>query len=352
MNVNFSEIKKIADSIMRAEDRRMKLAKFVKMIGRDIKMIEDVRERKLDSIRVCGVDGGIVKKSLHGFDFILIRAVSVIFSYIENKIASVSYFPSKNPNAKIFLLESLSEMEWNYSTNIIRQYVEIETAINCINNISPDVLLLDGSILPQYIDKPAKSSPLYENYIKLINLYKKLYDMCKEFNILLAGIVEDSRSFRFCELLNNEILSKIKHEEIEEVRKIMKRTRDTNLLFYVLKKGQRSITFNYSASDHRVIEDLGKYKNLIKSFYLKTAEFDRPIKVDFIGGEDVANEIAGIVLSISGHHSGYGIPTVLIEADNAAKLKESEIDYVYSHIVSCVGITPGIFRLRRDSRPF
>ena len=65
-----------------------------------------------------------------------------------------------------------------------------------------------------------------------------------------------------------------------------------------------------------------------------------------------ADEISAILLSISGHHSGYGLPAPLIEADNVAKLSESEMENIYSNILSFTGHLPGVMKLRREERPF
>mgnify|MGYP000539455284 CR=1 FL=1 len=232
--------------------------------------------------------------------------------------------------------------------------VEIKTAIEACNKLKPEVLLLDGSILPHYTDKPARTSGVYGQYKKMIDLYKELYRICEANNIMLAGVIEDSRGTRFCDIIENNILSKIRHKAVEEIKLILRKTRDTNLLFYVLERGQRTIIFNYADRIEKgsILSDMKEYAEFIRSFYLKTASYDRPIRVDFIGNEKVADEIAGILLAISGHHSGYGIPTVLIEADQVAKLRESEIDHVYSQLVNYTSLTPGMFKLRRDSRPF
>jgi hypothetical protein len=131
-------------------------------------------------------------------------------------------------------------------------------------------------------------------------------------------------------------------------------SRDTSLLYWLLKEGERTLAFRYSekAEEHPAIKDLRDIEADVFSFYLKTARFDRPIRVDFLGNENLADRIASLVLSISSHHPGYGFPSILIEADQAAKLEESDIEGVYDQILAYTGPLPGIAKLRRDSRPF
>ena len=143
-----------------------------------------------------------------------------------------------------------------------------------------------------------------------------------------------------------------------DMSQLLEKTRDTNLLYWMLDKGQRSRIFPYSEKpeEHPVLREFGDLAGRVNSFYLKTAEYDRPFRVDMLaGGNDIigeADHLASVLLSISGHHSGYGLPAPLIEADNVAKLSDSEVENFYSHILSFAGNIPSVMRLRRDQRPF
>ena len=134
---------------------------------------------------------------------------------------------------------------------------------------------------------------------------------------------------------------------------ILDKTRDTNLLYWVLERGERSRIFSYSKnpSEHPVLKELPEFADKIHSFYLKTAIHDRPIRVDILD-ISCADKLASILLAISGQHSGYGLPVPLIEADNVVKLSDNEIDFFYSQIMGYVGNLPGVMKLRREQRPF
>lgn len=347
------KIREIAERINSTEEKRKKLADFLKNVGPDFELIHKPKPDPLKDMRIVGVDGGVAKKSLHGFDCMLTRAAGVCFHYKEGKIEKVDYLPSRLPVPEPEVVEALSDLDWAYFTSISRQRLEVKTALDCIDKFKPDFLLMDGSIVPHYSDKPSRSSAVYNNYKELISDFKTLYKKAKDSDVHLLGVIEDSRGNSFCRMMREDVLARVKHNLTPEMEDVLEKTRDTNLLFWVLEKGERSKTFPYSKKpeEHPVLRDLGDLGKGVFSFYLKTAKFDRPIRVDFLRGRD-ENRIASVLLAISGHHSGYGLPATLIEADNVAKLSENEINNFYSHILGFAGNVPSLMRLRREQRPF
>lgn len=353
MNKIIPEIEKLAKKISEKEEKRKKLAGFLRDIDPEINLIKKLEPDSLEDVKIVGIDGGISKKSLHGFDFMLVRAGGACFHYRKNRVHNVDYFPSKLPMPKPYIMEALSDLDWAHSASIERQDTEIQTAIQCIEKFQPDVLLLDGSIVPHYSDRPSKTSSVYERYSEMLNHYKTLYSKAIETNTILAGVIEDSRGLMFCNMIKNDILTKVRHSIIPELLQILDQTRDTNLLYWALEKYERSRIFRYTETpaEHHVLKEMLEFADKIYSFYLKTAKFDRPIRVDILG-KDSADRLASILLAISGQHSGYGLPVPLIEADNIVKLSDNEIDFFYSQIMGYVGNLPGIMRLRREQRPF
>lgn len=354
MNLLVPKIREIAERISKIEGKRKKLAEFLKNVKTDLQLSKKVEKFDINDMKISAVDGGIVKRSLHGFDFILARGVGVCFHYRKGKIERVDYYPNKMPTPELFVLEALSDLDWAHTTSIVRQKSEIKTAIEVVEKLKPDVLLLDGSIVPHYQDRPAKSSKVYKSYEEMVSLYKKLFEKSMSGNVMLAGVVEDSRGTRFCSIVNESILSKVSHPSVPELKGILEKTRDTNLLYWILQEGERTEVFPYSekAREHPVMKDFEEFADKIHSFYMKTAKFDRPIRIDFLGGKQQVDKFASVVFSISSHHSGYGIPSVLIEADQVAKLAEDDIENIYEQILTQTGSLPSIFKLRRDMRPF
>ena len=283
-------IREIAENIYRTESTRKTLAGFLKDVGQETDIHATLEPDRLENIKVAGVDGGVAKKSLHGFDCILVRAAAACFNYKSGGIEKVKYFPSRIPAPKADLLEALSDLDWAHFSSIMRQSVEATTALEAIDKLKPDILLMDGSIVPHYADRPARTSNVFKNYISMVKGFLSLYNKCIEKGIVLAGVIEDSRATSYCNMINREVLSKVTHPRTSEMGQLLEKTRDTNLLYWVLERGQRSRVFPYSEKpeEHPVLRDFGEIANQLNSFYLKTAKHDRPIRVDMLSqGSDI-----------------------------------------------------------------
>ncbi|MBU5689589.1 MAG: DNA double-strand break repair nuclease NurA [Candidatus Aenigmatarchaeota archaeon] len=358
------KFQEIIDRLTDIEKNRMKIADTLKNVNNsfsigpneeifDKRLINKIQLKPIKK-NVVGVDGGIVKTSLHGVDLILFRAIGVNFIYLDNVLHQTNYFPSTFPEpSSEVIVNALSEIELEYCHNFVRQIKEIETAIESIKKFKPEMVLLDGSIIPHYVTKP-ENDFLKEYYKKLIDIYKELFDLSE--NIVLAGVIEDSRGNKFCDILIRRAFSIFEDELNKKSLNILEKTRDTNLLYYMLEKGERTCVFNYSStpSNHPIIKEFSKFFDKFVSFYVKTVEFDRPIRVDFLANDDpieTANEISNFLISTSGH-ADYGLPAVLIEADKRAKLTHQDLDNFYHDIINKIGNFSSIFKLRRENRPF
>jgi hypothetical protein len=354
----------IADRIKGVEENREKLGLFlrdakdsVELCGKGIMekgVITAVKTDSLSGTKIAAIDGGLSRHEYHGMDIILTRAVAAIFDYKDGKLDKADYFPQAIVAPKITIVsDPYSDEEFSVSSSLERQYGEIELAGTVAQKLLPDLLLLDGSVVPHGNDRPSTTSPAWSRYTDVLGVFKRLFDSAS----LLAGCIEDSRSRRFCEIIAEQVLGKIDSPRAAGLAKILAGTRDTNLLFHMLKRGERTAIFRYAkdADEHPILSDLGEYGRRIYCFYLKTAEFDRPVRIDFYckGGDvtETADKIASLVLATTPHGS-YGFPAPLIEADFRAKLQERDADSLHDQLVDRVGITPSLMKLRREQRPF
>jgi hypothetical protein len=330
--VSISEVEKIVDRIRTAEEEKRKISRFLRKIP---DLYFKVKPTNLNNLRIGGEDGGLTRKSSHLLDFVFLRAVSVIFCYSNGKLQDVIYYPKTNPTPEMsYSPESLSDIEFRIFWSLQRMKREIKLSIETIKKFSPDLFLVDGSLLINPGDIPKKESSVYSDYLEVKDLLDELYKTSELNDCLLAGVVEDSRSSKFCNFIIDNILNKINNPKIPELINLLEKTRDTNLLYYMLEKGEATKSI--------------ELQNGIKCFYLKTVEFDRPIRVEFLRDGE---KIASIIYAISSQSRTYGLPNVLIEADQRAKLSESETDYFINLIASKLRLQ-NIFFLRRESRPF
>jgi hypothetical protein len=354
---------RLAKEIVKTENYRREVGKFLRELATEKveqnkeileeKIILQVKKLELDGIKIAGIDGGVVKKSLHGVDLRLSRAVGVVFSYSKNKLEKVEYHPSPFPTPiPNLIFDPYSELELELSCGMERQILEASIAREVAEKFKPEILLMHGSIIPHYTERPSIHSLIYSTYTRMIEAYKKLFEIALKNKILLAGVIEDSRGTRFCEILKEKIFPNFKIER--EIGIFIERSRDTNVLNYALDEGERTFAFSYSSNpeEHPVLKEFGEIAKLFFSFYLKTAKFDKPIRVDTIANkvEDI-NKLSSVLLSLAGH-SRYGMPSILIEADQRARLSEKDLEIFYNELIRKAGCVSSVFSLRREERPF
>jgi len=359
----------IAKRISETEKQRSKIGKFLREVnsatnlslGAEIfeeKIFQKINPIALDGLRVGGVDGGLVKQTLHGIDLMLTRAIGVLFEFTGDKLNNAKYYPQSIPSPiPNIVMDPFSDLEFEVNSNIERMITEARTAAEFVEKFKPEILFMHGSIVPHYTDKPSKTSLLFTSYQRMMEAYIHLFSVCKESNTILAGVIEDSRGTRFCEIIASQLISKAEGEIANTIKIILNQTKDTNLLSYTLDAGERTLVFKYSSNpeSHPILNEFGsQVANQIFSFYLRTAQFDRPVRVDFFANQGltpIANRISSILLPLCGH-SGYGIPSVLIEADQRARLSEQDLEMFYMDLINKTGNLPGMFLQRRDTRPF
>jgi hypothetical protein len=364
-NIN-NVIKEAVSSIQRLDAKRSSFAKKIfPFLKKDLasfsseelleeKIVFSVKKIPLDC-KVAGVDSGFVSKEFLALDLTLVRGVGVVFDYKDNKVAKANYYPNFFSFPTPYLSNRALELdEFACSKSIRRLLVEIGIAKQIIETHKPQFCFLDGSIVPQYPDKPRSDSTIKDFYHELIGAFQDLYKTAEKNNCILIGCVEDSRGSRFRSILQEEILAK---ENI--VSKDLDDCYDSILLDYLLKEGERSMAFKYSPDiqKHPVLMDFDKkFAEQVHAFYIKPVSLDRPMRIEFLHNSqndfsEFVNQIAGIAYSLSCLHREYAYPSILIEADLHARLKPEEIETVYQKILDKLGRSVNI-RMRRSNRPF
>jgi len=358
-------------SILRSVKTKIEFS-FLPQIGRldllENKFAYSVTPTNLKGLCVAGVDGGVVSRSLHCADIIITRAVAAIFRFESENGPYVEYFPDKFPEPIIIVnITPLNRINSEINANLERLKAELEVAIKVQDEYTIDVILLNGSILPQITDKPFTPNVLLtKKYEEILDLYLKLYEKSMETDTILAGVIEDSRSTRFMQIINRMLPHLIyKYHELKDLlnfdyRRVLRLMRDSDFLFRFLDVGERTLAFHYSESpyEHPILRDLKEkgWEPPITVFYLKTVEFDVPIRIEYLTSRfdpvTLANRLASIIYPLSSYHPEYATPSVIIEADARARLLESDLEIIYDSLVHAMGLTPSLLKLRRDRRPF
>jgi len=370
----------IVERIREQDIRRCQIAAIVKKLKDNIdltnldeqepkaivenKLTFDVEPDALSNVAVAGVDGGVLSEALHGLDLILTRAVAAIFRYRDGRLSIADYYPSELPEPHLIpVVEPLDAKEFELIASMQRQLTELRLAAEVASSGGADILLLDGSVVPQYVDRFPHGKKVTKTYRELIEAFSNLYEVCEKSNVLLAGIVKDSRGTRFLDILRHKIMQKLVDDQnlhgndcsiLLRSDDILASSRDTAFLEYMLEVGERSCVFKYADAPGALL-DLNKWSKKIHAFYIKTVPYDYPLRVEFVDphGEPtkIVERVASVVYALSQNHDAYGLPSVLIEADACARLAESDLDIVHDSIVDRLG--PSVFMdLRRNRRPF
>ncbi len=333
------ETENIAEKMLKIEAEKKELCKAIRnlQISKSVLEKENVLESniaklvidsKIENIKIAGIDGGLISKSFHGFDLLVLRAVGVIFEYSDGKLSSTKYHPKPivEPTPKVYY-EPFYETEFETNSNIVRQNEEISRAKEVVEKFKPEIIFLHGSIVPQYTTVPGKDSLLYENFKKMINSYVELYNACIKNNVKLAGVVEDSRSSRFCSIIKTVI---DEHKiDSTSFKNFLGKAKDSVVLNQLLGFKERSFVFGYSTApeNHPILKLLGN---------------------DAI---QLADDLASKLVSLS-KNSMYALPPMIVEADQRAKLSEDDFNLLYSSLLNKLGNISGLNDLRRSNRPF
>jgi hypothetical protein len=377
------EIQKIADQIQALEEKRNSFTSILRAerhtlnlhnnlpLARsyliDDQLARPVKPTKLKGLRVGGVDGGLLKKTLRGIELVITRACATVFEYTPSDRVSVIYFPEKTTLPKVKVeLNPISWREAEVSASLERLKAELELAIRVQDHHPVELLLLDGSLRPHISDRPPNQSVFSSKYERVAALYEQLFEKARETGTLLAGVVKDSRSQWFVKILG-EILPHLINQYPSmkpllqmDYRSILRTSYDTDLFFRILDVGERSPILRLNdlsvyQTKNPKSENEQNSKNLV-CVYLRTARFDYPLRIEiFTGSYDpirIVEKVSAMLLPMSSDNEGFALPTVLIDADSQARLIEHDLDFLFSQLAARIGYPESILKLRRERMPF
>lgn len=304
--------------------------------------------------KIAGIDSGFTGFSLYSIELVLVKAIGTVFSYENGKLVKSDYFPNSVGFPIPFIAPSFEKDESMCSQSLHRIREELNVARQSIEKFKPNYCLLNGSIVPQYADKPRKDSPNNSMYNEIVQSFEFLFQTAVDNECELIACVEDSRGTRLREILKETILGKFGLK----VNDFFDNCFDSVLLDGLMKKGERTMCFSYTNKprEHPIINDFSdRWQDKIMAFYLKASDLDKPIRIEFLCEKknvfEKANELASIVFSLSSMHREYSYPSVLIEADLRAKLRQEEISTVFDSIIDKVG-RKNHWLSKRHRRPF
>ncbi len=319
----------VVDRIVLRERERQKKALEIR------KRHEDAFRRVVPrdfSGRMGAVDGGLANFSLHGFDIVLIRSVGVIYTYDRGHLKGVEYYPHPAPMPQVLVFDlPLEEEAVPILHTLARVSSELSTARELVEKA--DVVLLDGSLLPSWTQKPRDGGEASRLYEQVVDLYR---DLLERGTGKLIGVIKDSRGARFLRFLGEEAFS-----------------RDTAWLSYVLEEGEMTVPFPYADDplSRPTLKDIGDIVSNVFVFYMRPSALDRPVRIEFVSKnpERDAEDIAGILLPLCSKNRSFAIPPPLVEADLRARIPKALSEDIKTRIASRL---PQTLFPRREHRPF
>ena len=296
-----------------------------------------------------------MSKQLNFANITIIKESGVFFSYENGELKDYKYFPNMYNLPKPYLSSSSLELEeimWNTSISRLEKELEISSLILGQPETGLELLLFDGSIIPQYINKPTKDCPQKKKYEHLFSKFLSVYKEAREKKIFLAGAIEDCRANRFFSILKDEIFND---------QSLDFDLFDAFVVFSLLEKNQRTGVFKYSkdSKSHPILSDFPEdIRDNLYCCYLKLSDNDYPLRLEFVYYKEVdlslkeyTDKLVKMICEISAFNPKYTYPSVLIEADIRSRLTVQEIDIITNKILEKTRSYG--FRLpRRESRVF
>jgi len=325
----------------------------------DNQMFTQLFPQDISGLTIGGVDGGYASRLFIGFDIFAFRAVAVFSTYTPEGIQKTTYYPTKTPPLEIAVSDvGLSLMDFENMGTIRRAITELQIASQVLeqSNKKLDILLLDGSpVIRKPLTKSRKILNYYQTYLSILS---RLVLLARKQGIKMAWIVKDSRLNLFTKFLGQIIPFIV--EEMSDIlsldyRRIIKRSRDMDLFYYLLEPNVRSMAYHRQFS----ISKQFNQEFTLYAYYLKTAPFDIPIRVELFQSihrdqTDLTKEINFIseaILPVSQYNKNYGIPAPIVEADARAKIKKTEIDALFQ-LIRIRHPTPDLWFYRRKRAPW
>jgi len=339
---------------------------------------KEVAPSNIGGLKVVSVDGSYVVKKFLNVDFSFLKAIAVRYYFIKNHDARIKYFPDLNGFNNFLAQGNYLNCEENYvdaQVSLDMTFMEISLLNKLIENTKEiDIIIIDGSVVIMPINYLFSKDPhISKKYDRLLKEYHKLYLNCREYGILLIGSIKDTRTSALTHLLRDSIqLLKPSHSNLSDFikldyRQVFKYFSDLDLFNRLLSKFERSCIFQCKR-DIDKIRNTGIKKEIpyyfpfvFYAFYLKTAKYDTPCRIEFFMEEkhdfkkasEKADLISSLLLPISSLNEYYGLPIPQIEAHRRAVFKPQELNLLFNNLkrnLNKYGVN--LIEKRRNRRPF
>ncbi len=375
------KLKKDFSNIILKDQNKLDFSEFIsypKYYIKESRIKKDVASSNIRGLNMVSVDGSSAVKRFLNVDFSFLKAIAVKYNFNENNNANIEYYPDLSG----FNNYSMRCNYINRDDNAIETQISMDMTLMEINLLNKmiikltdiNLIIIDGSIVIMPINLLFSKDPeISKKYDRLLKEYHKLYKNCKEKGIILIGSIKDTRTSALCHLFRDSIqMLKPSYSNLSNFininyRQVFEYFSDLDLFNRLLIKSERSCIFQCKR-DIDKIRDTGIKKEIsyyfplsFYAFYIKTAKYDTPCRIEFFMDEkhsikkasEKADLISSLLLPISSLNEYYGLPIPQIEAHRRAVFKYEEINLLFDNLkrnISKYGIN--LLEKRRNRRPF
>ncbi len=334
----------------------MSLPKLEGGVWKEPDLVNPIPDKFSKFTKVAAVDGGLVQNDLRGFDLILTRAVAPIFRGLGNQV-KVEYVPEFNPKPTMTIFPSFeTRQELGKVGTLLRLKAEYSVAIQAMEMQSPRILMLDGSIYPLKSDfsNDVSNEIIAELEKQIKEIYLDLIRTAVSNETILLGVVKDSRSRSFVSHFIATIVDWIRSKAVsmeltKGFRMALTHLLDADFAVHLLKVGQRLPWFQITTPNWFPLSPRIEFR----ATYLRTVLNDLPIRVEvaYPDGRDWApmqlqNALAA--LNLMGKHGlDTALPSILIEADERAKIRQETVDFIIEQLALLLGVPVTFLKKRR-----
>lgn len=299
----------------------------------------------LNGIRIAAVDGGLGFRQYMGLQITLIKVAVVMYEFKSTKKTAIYNFPPLHRDENYCLYSdqgALIENSGKILAGLRRTISENSMLLSFLKSApeKPDIVILDGSLNfpPSPITLHNKET-ISKHYQACITSYIKLYQYCSQNRINLVGSIKDTHSTAFRDLLKRSLpffLSKINSiKQLQKIgyRKFLDQFFDSNLFFKILQPFERTsiIATEFSTIPPHIPQaTLRKFP--LMSTYVQLSLFDVPLRLEFLGSEDLLSSIQQfsniirILYPLSNINPQCTLPIPQLEAHLRAHLREEETE--------------------------
>lgn len=291
------------------------------------KLFFDIPESDEVEGRYCFVDGGEGLRELLGCCVYFIKSSGLTLTRGQMKV-------EQNFIRELDMGILKHDDHTKDRVELLRESMEVSTALKCIEELEPQILFLDGSLFVKATRTPINCRE-FEEYRRS---FKHLLSVCQRKGIKLVGVSEDSKSRIFKQFI--EATHGVKFPDFI--------TDPALLQLLVVDEHKVYVTEKFTSHSENFTA---------LTVYIKPTRLSTPLRVDVPEWETDFDSIIKTIVDLSKGTRGYGYPLPLYLVHLDAKIDKKHTDWSVKQLVTHITRKNPILgrallrERRRETRP-